>query len=60
MPGYEKIFINDLVENVDASEEEAMVLKESLSYLWRQFKIEYEFINIPDLDMRYMRYFYLK
>ena len=57
MSEYEEVFVNDLSQQMDITGDDMLILKETLSFLWKQFRIEYEFIKIPDLDPKYMRFF---
>lgn len=57
MPGWEEIFVQDLISYVsDAEPQAASILKESLSLIWNEFREEYEWISTDDLDPRYSKY----
>lgn len=60
MQGWKERFIDFMVDLVEAPEPEAFVtLKNALSFIWEQFKEEYEMVNIDDLDPKYSKYLLL-
>ncbi|MBN2062710.1 MAG: hypothetical protein JW882_20075 [Deltaproteobacteria bacterium] len=60
MAKYETVFINTIVGSIDSSEDETLILKEAISHIWRKFEAEYEFVKIADLNIRYIKYLYVK
>ena len=57
MPGFEKIFVSDLMSYVaDADPEAASILRETLALIWQEFYEEYKQVSISDLDGRYSKY----
>jgi len=57
MPGFEEVFIQDFMAYVSNSEPEAVsILKETLALIWEEFRNEYQWISVNDLDGRYSKY----
>jgi len=57
MPGFEEVFIQDFMAYVSNSEPEATtILKETLALIWQEFRNEYQWISVNDLDRRYSKY----
>jgi hypothetical protein len=57
MEGFEERFVGhfmDIARHADA--EASLVLKETLSLIWREFVEEYEDLALSDLDGRYIRF----
>jgi hypothetical protein len=57
MPGFEEIFIKDLMSYAsDADPEAASILKNTLSIIWHEFREEYAWVILDDLDARYSNF----
>jgi hypothetical protein len=57
MPGFEEIFIKDFMSYaLDADPEAASILRDTLSFIWHEFREEYEWVNLDDLDARYSKF----
>ena len=57
MPGFEEIFVKDLMSYAsDADPEAASILKNTLSFIWHEFREEYEGVILDDLDARYSKF----
>ena len=57
MGGFEETFVGDFMAYAsDTDAEAASILKETLSLIWKDFMEEYQFVNIDDLDGRYLRH----
>lgn len=61
MPGYQDVFIKDLVVKVpDLKTDDAHLLKESLAIIWQQFVEEYALVEIDDLDVRFAKFLFIR
>lgn len=57
MHGLKETFIRDFMAYASNSEPEAKsILKETLSLIWQEFRKEYEWVSIDDLDARFSRF----
>jgi len=57
MPGFEEVFIQGFMAYISNSEPEAAsILKETLAVIWQEFRNEYQWISVNDLDGRYSKY----
>ena len=57
MPGFEEIFVKDFMSYAsDADPEAASILRDTLSLIWHEFREEYEWVNLDDLDARYSKF----
>jgi len=57
MPGYEHIFVNELMEGaVDFDGKSKVALKQALLMLWNRLRLEYENVSVGDLDGCYVKF----
>jgi hypothetical protein len=57
MPGFEEIFVKDFMSYaLDADPEAASILRDTLSFIWHEFREEYEWVVLDDLDARYSKF----
>jgi hypothetical protein len=57
MPGFEETFVKDFMSYVlDADPEAASILRDTLSCIWHEFREEYAWVILDDLDPRYSRF----
>ncbi|MGD9040047.1 MAG: DUF6178 family protein [Desulfobacteraceae bacterium] len=57
MEGFEEIFVKDLMSYASGADPEATsILKDTLSYIWHEFREEYEWVLLDDLDARYSKF----
>jgi hypothetical protein len=57
MAGFEETFVGDFMAYAsDTDAEAASILNETLSLIWKNFMEEYQFVNVDDLDGRYLRH----
>ena len=60
MPGFEKIFVTDLLVYADHLEAGSVaVLKDVLSLIWREFSEEYEWVSQKNLDEKFQRFLWI-
>lgn len=57
MPEFEKIFVENFLDHApDFEPELKIILKDTLSFIWEEFRQEYEWVSVDDLDGRYSRF----
>jgi len=57
MPGFEEIFIKDFMDYaLDADPEAGSILRDTLSFIWQEFREEYQWILLDHLDARYSKF----
>lgn len=57
MPGFKEIFIEDFMTYVsNADPEAASILTDALSFIWQEFREEYEWVSLDELDARYSKF----
>ncbi|MBW1705847.1 MAG: hypothetical protein JRJ86_11875 [Deltaproteobacteria bacterium] len=57
MDKFKRTFITDFMAHAsDADPEAALILKDTLSLIWKEFYEEYEWVSIDDLDDRYSKF----
>jgi hypothetical protein len=57
MPGFKEIFIKDFMTYVsNADPEAASILRDALSFIWQEFREEYEWVSLDELDARYSKF----
>lgn len=57
MPGFEEIFVKDFISYaLNADPEAASILRDTLSFIWHEFREEYEWVVLDDLDARYSKF----
>lgn len=60
MPGFEKTFVRDFMSYApDAEPEAASILWDTLSLIWHEFREEYEWVILDDLDARYSKFIWI-
>ena len=58
MAGFERTFIRDFIAHASGSDPKAAsILENMLSPIWTEFRKEYEYVSLNDLDGRYSRLF---
>jgi hypothetical protein len=57
MPGFEEIFVKDFMSYaLNADPEAASILTDTLSFIWHEFREEYEWVILDELDARYSKF----
>ncbi len=57
MPGFEETFVRDLMSYaLEADPEAKSILKDALSVIWHEFREEYKWVILDDLDARYSKF----
>jgi hypothetical protein len=57
MPGFEETFVRDLMSYaLEADPEAKSILRDTLSLIWHEFREEYEWVVLDDLDGRYSKF----
>ncbi len=57
MPGFDETFVKDFMSYAsDADPEAASILRDTLSFIWHEFREEYEWVNLDDLNARYSKF----
>ncbi|MGD9033527.1 MAG: DUF6178 family protein [Desulfobacteraceae bacterium] len=57
MPGFEEIFVKDFMSYaLNADPEAASILRDTLSLIWHDFREEYEWVILDELDARYSKF----
>ncbi|MCP4681851.1 MAG: hypothetical protein GY864_05940 [Desulfobacterales bacterium] len=57
MPGFKARFITDMTAHTpDFGPEDMEILKHTLALVWQEFREEYEWLSIDDLNSRYSRF----
>ncbi len=57
MPGFEETFVRDLMSYaLEADPEAKSILRDTLSLIWHEFREEYEWVILDDLDARYSKF----
>ena len=57
MPGFEQIFVKDFMSYaLNADPEAASILRDTLSFIWQEFREEYEWVILEDLDARFSKF----
>jgi hypothetical protein len=57
MPGFEEVFVKNFMSYaLNADPEAASILRDSLSLIWHEFREEYEWVILDELDARYSKF----
>ncbi len=57
MPGFKEIFVKDFMSFAsNADPEAASILRDALSFIWQEFREEYEWVSLDELDARYSQF----
>jgi len=57
MPGFEEIFVKDFMSYaLEPDPEAASILRDTLTFIWHEFREEYEWVILDDLDARYSKF----
>ena len=57
MAGYKEVFLKDIIEyDICSTQEETHFLRETLSMLWQEFVDEFAYVDVTDVDSRYVRF----
>ena len=57
MPGFEEIFVKDFMSYaLNADPEAASILRDTLSFIWQEFREEYVWVILDDLDARFSKF----
>lgn len=61
MPGFESIFIKDFMGHASDFDKKAKkTLKDTLSLIWQEFAVEYQWVSVGDLDGRFTKFISIK
>ena len=57
MSDFKEIFVKDFMTYAsNADPEAASILRDALSFIWQEFREEYEWVSLDELDARYSRF----